>query len=511
MRTQHAINNIILQTSSLLIGILLYFFITPYLVRELGEYGYGIIQLLTQTIGYFSIAEFGIGISISVLLYKELVQNNTDRMNAILSAAQRVYKYIGLSIGGVGFVFSFFLDDIFSIPTVFRGDTYIAFLFYLAGAAFTYFFSVPSILLNASQKGYKTYLFQLLKPILTYLLYFIFIYYGQSIMGISYASLLVTVWYVLSVHAKAKKEFPWLNLNYKIKDYSILVTSKYVFVEKLLMLVLFQTDVVLISYFLGVNEVASYALYTVFFYYLKELIIVGSNNLVNGVGELYQKEGIARVYVLWRDTMSIMFFAATFICIGLYFIFPLFFQIWMSKEMLLSNSILIFFLLNFFYIITLHPTVTIIASQNYYQKRIKGSMIEIGMNILFSIVLIQKYGVLGALMGTFIGHYFVNAWFIPMLFFKSVQQPFIKYGIISLKYVFIAAIMLLVTWLFFNYVIYSIFPKADDWLIFIQICLLYTGLLLPILVLLYGLFDTNFNSACIRIKNIVALILKSNK
>jgi O-antigen/teichoic acid export membrane protein len=505
MRTQHAINNIILQTSSLLIGILLYFFITPYLVRELGEYGYGIIQLLTQTIGYFSIAEFGIGISVSVLLYKELVQNNTDRMNAILSAAQRVYTYIGLSIAGVGFVFSFFLDDIFSIPTAFRGDTYVAFLFYLAGASFTYFFSVPSILLNASQKGYKTYLFQLLKPILTYLLYFIFIYYGQSIMGISFASLLVTVWYVLSVHAKAKKEFPWLNLNYKIKDYSILVTSKYVFVEKLLMLVLFQTDVVLISYFLGVKEVASYALYTVFFYYLKELIIVGSNNLVNGAGEMYQKEGVGRVYLLWRDTMSIMFFTATFICVGLYFIFPLFFQLWMNKEMLLSNSILIFFLLNFFYIITF------IASQNYYQRRIKGSMIEIGINILFSVVLIQKYGVLGALMGTFIGHYFVNAWFIPMLFFKSVQQPFIKYSIISLKYIFIATIMLLVTWLFFDYVIYSIFPKVDGWLVFIQICLLYAVLFLPVLLLLYWLFDTNFNSVYIRIKNIVALILKRIK
>jgi O-antigen/teichoic acid export membrane protein len=509
MRTRHAINNILLQTITLVSGIVLYFFITPFIVEKLGNEGYGINQLLLQTIGYFGIAEMGVGISLSVLLYKELANNATDNINALLSAAQRVYLFIGFSIAVAGGVFSFYLTDIFSIAQTYKPETHAAFLLYLSTAVLTYCFGVPGILLNTSQKGYKTYIYQLLKPFLTYGGYAFVVYKGYSIAGIAFVSFVLSVWHLIAVNRKARAEFPWMNIWFSQKNYAIVQTSKYVFVEKVLMLVLFQTDVILISYFLGVGEVTGYALYTVFFYYIKELILIGSNNIVNGAGELYQ-EGGNGVYLLWRDSMSIVFFIATQVCVGIYFLFPYFFNLWISDSLLLSQTILLFFVINLFHIITLHPTVMIVSSQNYYKKRISGSVAEIVLNVVISCILIPRIGIVGALIGTALGHYCVNAWFIPMLFFQSIKKSFKQYIGIFISYISILMIVALGNYFYFKYVLVPVLNNITHWGAFVLAVLLYIVVSVPFSLGLYYFLDPNYTNAVQRIRGIF-LLLKRGK
>lgn len=503
MRTKHAINNILIQSTALVSGIVLYFFLTPYIVQFLGNEVYGINQLLLQTIGYFGIAEMGIGISLSVLLHKELVHNHTENINALLSAAQRVYMLIGGSIAVVGVIFSFFFTKLFSISEAYAVHTQIAFLLYLGSATCSYFFNVPTILLNTSQRGYKTYLYQLARPFLTYGSYVILAYYGFSIIGIATASFTVSVWYIIGANRKAYSEFPWINIWQSNKNFKMLKTSKYVFVEKLLAIVLFQTDIILISYFLGVDKIAGYALYTVVFYYLKELIIIGSNNIVNGSGELYQKGEIDRLYQLWKDSMSIAFFIATQICIGIYFLFPYFFKLWINNDLLLPNTVLLFFMINLFYIITIHPTVTILGSQNYYQKRIKGSLAEIIVNISISCLLIPHIGILGALIGTTIGHYCINAWFVPMLFFQSVKKSFRTYAQVWLRYGSILVVIATGNYFYFNNILIPFLNHITSWLTLISAFCLFLLFSVPIAVFLYYLIDPNYKNAATRIRWIV--------
>lgn len=505
MRTKHAINNIILHVITLVSGIALYFFSTPYIVHTLGNEVYGINQLLLQTVGYFGIAELGIGISLSVLLYKELVHTNIENINALLSAAQRIYIFIGGSIAVIGFVFSFFLNNVFSISAEHAVSTQIAFLFYIASAACTYFISVPAILLTTSQRGYKTFVYQLLKPFLTYGSYIFLVYLGFSIIGIAAASFTVAMWYLIGANRKAQKEFPWINIWQANKNYDVLQTSKYVFIEKLLMLVIFQTDIILASYFLGVDKIAGYALYTVFFFYIKELILIGSNNIINGSGELYQSGETDRLFQLWKDSIGIAFFIATQICIGIYFIFPYFFKLWMSDELMLSNEALFFFTLNLFYIITLHPTATIIGSQNFYKKRIKGSVAEIIVNITISCILIPRIGILGALIGTFIGHYCINAWFIPMLFFQSIKRSFRMYLLVCLRYGIIAVLIGIANFFYFNKLLIPLLHNITSWVSLFISSILFLAFSVPLALVLYYLIDPNFKYASIRIRAIVAL------
>jgi|GEM_PF-1779959 O-antigen/teichoic acid export membrane protein len=505
MRTKHAINNIVLQFASLLSGIVLYFALTPYLVEKLGNDMYGLNQLLLQTIGYFSIAEMGIGLSLSVLLYKELISENTDNINALLSAAHRTYIVIAIIIAIAGTIFSFYIRPIFSLQIEYSLYAQVAFLLYILSAVLTYLFNVPAILLNTSQKGHKTYFYQLAKPFLTYGGYVLMVYNGYSIIGIAFISLSVTAWSLYGTNVIAKKEFPWLNVWHFKKNYAILKTSKYIFVEKLLIMVLFQTDIILISYFLGIEHVAGYALYTVFFFYIKEIMIIGTNNITNGAGEMYQRNEVEQLFTLWKDAISLVFFIAIQLCIGIYFIFPHFFKLWMNNGLVLPQSILFFFVTNLFYILTMHPTSVITGAQNYYQKRMKGSIAELSINVLLSCVLIPRYGILGAIISTTIGHYSTNAWFIPMLFFQSIQKPFKIYLYIWFRYGTALLLAAVSGYIFYNQFLLTVFDSITNWytLIASTICL---GIFL--LIITTGLFyclDTNFKNSVARIKGIIKI------
>jgi O-antigen/teichoic acid export membrane protein len=510
MRTEFAIKNIVLQTTALAVGVVLYFICTPYFVDSLGVEVYGVNQLLLQTIGYFGLAELGVGISLSVLLYKEIVQDHRENINALLSAAQRVYMFVGLSVFIVGGIFSFFISDIFSLNASVSTEAQIAFMFYVTSATASYFASVPAILMTTAQKGYKNYVYQLLKPILTYMGYVVLIYYGYSIIGIAFISLSVTVWSLYGFNRNAKKEFPWLNIWSKQKNYAILNTSKYVFIEKMLIVVLFQTDIILITYFLGVEHVAGYSIYAVFFFYIKEMMLIGTNNLTNGAGEMYQKNEIENIVLLWKDALSIVFFASSQLCVAIFFLFPHFFKLWINPELLLDTDILFFCVINLFYILTVHVTTAIVGSKNIYKERMKGSLVEVILNIGFSCFLIPRYGILGAVVGTTIGHYCVNAWFIPYLFLKSVQQSMWLYLTILVHYSLIVGALVFASWFFYEEVLFVYFNQLSSWTYLLLSCLAFGLFLFVVTSLLFYLLDPNFKKAYIRILFFVQLISNKN-
>ncbi len=510
MRTEYALKNIVLQTTALAVGVVLYFICTPYLVDTLGVEVFGVNQLLLQTIGYFGLAELGVGISLSVLLYKEIVQNNRENINALLSAAHRLYMLIGLSVFVVGGLFSFFISDIFSLDVSVSTDAQIAFMCYVTSATVSYFSSVPIILMNTAQKAYKNYVYILLKPILTYLGYVVLVYYGYSIVGVACVSLSATLWTLYGFNKNAKKEFPWLNIWSKQKNYAILNTSKYVFIEKLLVVVLFQTDIILITYFLGVEHVAGYSIYAVFFFYIKEIMLIGTNNIISGAGEMYQKNEIENIVFLWKDALSIVFFVSSQLCVAIFFLFPHFFTLWINSDLLLGPEVLFFCVINLFYILTVNVTTAIVGSKNIYKEKMKGSFVEVILNIGFSCALIPKYGILGAVVGTTIGHYCVSAWFIPYLFLKTVKQNMSLYLTIIARYVFVVVALVVLSWFFYNGILVVYFDQLSSWTYLLLSCLVFGVFLFVVTSFLFYLLDPNFKKAYIRILFFVQLFFNKN-
>ena len=492
MRTSNALKNISLGLITRLLSLGLTLFVTPLIFNSLGKDLYGINALITQTIGYLGLAELGIGASVILVLYKTIALKDVYASNRILAAANLVYRYVGSFIFFTGLITSFWLDDFFSIPNNLQQLTQVCFLIYLGKSAISYFFSIPVIALGAAQKSYKIAWLELISSPLVLLLNYVAIKSGYSLLGMAIISFAVGSIILMFQNKIAFKILPWIDLSNAEKDFSPLKTTKYVFIDKLLVLGVFQTDYILISFFLGPKYVASYALYTTLFNILREMSYLSLGYLSSGVGEMFVKDLKDGVFQLWKEVLSFIIYIVAISLPILYYLIPKFVMLWVGEHAVLSNSILIFFLVNFTYLLIVGVSTVFVNAFGFFKERMKGSLMELLLNIFFSIILIPKMGVLGATIGTAIGHLSVNSWFIPQLFFKSINKNFRLYFTFLLRYTPIILLILLSTYAMNEFVVVPFLNKVS-WMNLIT-----SGGLFFITSLAcvgsYGYFDANFRS-----------------
>ena len=84
-------------------------FILPFIARtiiiyELGDSYVGLGSLFSSLINVLNVTELGLGSSLAFLLYKPLVDKDTDKVKAILNFARKCFFVIGIIILLIGLI-----------------------------------------------------------------------------------------------------------------------------------------------------------------------------------------------------------------------------------------------------------------------------------------------------------------------------------------------------------------------------------------------------------------------
>ncbi len=500
MRSKNAVRNFSISNLNKLLSIVLGLTVTPFIYRILGKELYGLNALVFQALSYLSMAELGVGTVMVVSVYKPLANGEYDLINRILSTGQRLFNYIGLLIFSVGVIVCLYFDHLFKINANDVLISKIVFFIFLLKTVLTYFFSSYFSLITASQKGYKLGIVNLFTGPLMPLLNLGVLYLGFGLIGIVINGLLIGIITLLISIRIVKKEFPWLNLNADKTYYGPYKADLFpVFMDKLLVLAVFQTDYIFISSILGVAFVAAYAMYTSLFGLIRDFVWTSLNDITHGIGELYAKLQLNQIYQLWRDIINLAFIILSIVVPLMCLFTDRFIQLWIGKNSVLPQLNTILFILNLVYLVTIQCTTIFINAKNFFWKRIWGSVAELVVNVCLSLYLIPRLGTAGALAGTFFGHWLCNSWFIPNIFMKSIEKTLWGYYKVFIPYVLLSAANVLAVVYLYNFL-----PKHhnDNFYYFI-VDLLITGLVSSSLTLLiYFLFDKNFKNLYNRITNL---------
>lgn len=508
MRSKNALKNFSVSNINKLLSIVLGLTITPLIYKILGKELFGINALVFQALGYLSMAELGVGTVMIVSVYKPLAEENYDLINRILSTGQKLFNYIGLFIFIIGLIVCLLFDHLFKINAENILTAKIVFFVFLLKTVATYFFSSRFSLISASQKGYKLGVVNMFTGPLMPLLNLIVLKLGFGLIGMAVNGLAVGVIVLVISFYIVKKEFKWLNLRSDTNYYDPFKSNLFpVFMDKLLVLAVFQTDYILISSILGVAFVAAYAMYTNLFVLIRDFVWTSLNDITHGIGELYAKLQVEQIYLLWRDLINFVFIVLS-IVVPLMLIFTdRFIQLWIGKNSVLPHLNTILFVLNLVYIVTIHCTTIFINAKNLFWKRIWGSIAELIVNISLSLFLIPKMGTAGALAGTFLGHWLCNSWYIPKLFMESINKTLWKYYSIFIPYLALTAVNT-----FIIIYLYNLLPKRSTdnfFYLFLDACITFCVSVLSTFIL-YRLLDHNFGKLRLRVYNLTKLkFLKS--
>lgn len=506
MRTEKSIKNIFSSMIGQFFGILINLLTRAVFVKTLASDYLGLDGLLSNILMILSLVELGVGPAMTYTLYKPLAKKDKEKIKTLINVYKKLYTSIGIIILVIGLVFmpflSFFINDAGNIDNL-----YIIYILYLVNSCISYFYSYKSSILTTDQKKYIYNMYHYSIMILYNLFQiFVLLLYKNYIFYLVVQIIFVLLENILLVK-KTDKLYPYL----KEKNVDKLPESEQKSLNKNIKAMVFHkfgsvvinaTDNIILSKVVGLTAVALYSNYCLITNNLKKIITQIFDSVIASIGNLVAEGNSKKTIEVFYKMFFFNFWIYTLVCVILFSVFNDFITIWVGKKYLFSNALVFVVTLNFF-LSGMRKTVLAFrdAMGLYWHDRYKP-LFESSINIVTSIVLGLKFGVIGVFLGTLISNVLTNLWVEPFVLFKhGFHQNVMQY---YKKFVLYTGAYLSIT-LFFHWSLNVLFPHPTI------LTLLVKGLITFICTnLILILFNRN-NENYIYFKNILFKILKKRR
>ena len=429
------------------LAILIGFIAQRVFVNTLGAEYLGLNGLFLNIMSMLGIAELGLGSAIIYNLYKPIKTGDQKTVKSLVKFYQKAYRYIALAVSIVGLAFMpflrFFVGDI-NIPV----NIYLVFGLFIADTVATYILSYRRSILYADQKNYLISLAhigylvvlntaQILLLLLTKNYYFYLI-----------AKIVANLAENCVIFAISKKRYPYLSekaekLPEPIKA-DIVTKIKALLLHKIGTFVVLGSDNLIISRFLGIVTVGLYSNYAMIISAANTVLGQTITALTPTVGHLLVEKNQAKNFMVFRRIRAIVFVAATLASLGLLCLATPFITLWLGKDYLLSNTVLVVLTINFFQSIMRYAFATFKEAAGIYHEDRFIPLIESAINIVASIALVQFLGLPGVFIGTILSSLILWCFSYPKFVYKPLfGRSYRQYALETLSYFAIFAAILI--------------------------------------------------------------------
>lgn len=405
MRSEQALKNMMANIGLQLIVFLSGIILPRFYLEAYGSSVNGMITSVGQFLSYLGLAEAGVGTASLVALYGPLANEKHDEVNSILSATKRFYNKSGVIFltltMGLSVVYPLLISKQLDAGMV-RGMIVVL----AASILIDYFFvGKYKVFLTANQKGYVVVSIQAVGTILNTVITIIMIQQGFQVVLVKLVATGVYVLRFFVLRYYVKKKYP--NVRFDAKpNYSALHQRGAALLHQVVGIIVNNTDVVVLTIFLGrgsLLEVSVYGIYNMVVYAINMLLTSFSNGLTAGFGEVISK-GEEDVLVRSFSNYEYMYMIILFVVSTCMWVLLLPFVAVYTQNMKDVNYIrpiagvlftLIVFLQN-----VRTPGMTIIGAAGHFKETRKQAILEAVINIVVSMLLVWKFGMVGVLLGT---------------------------------------------------------------------------------------------------------------
>ena len=423
-RVHRSVMNVKVGMLFYLLSLPLAFFSRKIFLDCLGAEFIGLTNMLMNIMSYLSVAELGIGLSISYFLYKPLQEDNHEKINEVMSMLAYLYRCIGFFIGGVGLIISIFFPWWFGDLGTGLPLVYFAFYSFLASSMTGYIFNYKNILVGANQKQYLVSAFFQSIAIVQSLVQIILAYYYRNLYLWVVVGLVFTIIGVIIFNYRIRQLYPWLQINLaegrkNLKKYpDVLKKTRQIFARKIKDLILYRSDDIFVGSFVSVTAVAFYSNYTMITYKLIYLLNILSDGFSAGIGNLLAEGNEKNIIKVFWELTAFRFLIIGIVIFSLIMFFQPFITCWLGAEYRLDDSIVYLLILHIFIFQQSILVYKFIESSGLFGD-VWMSWLELVVNLAVTIMLAPYYGIAGILLGKIISLFGVNFFWKPYYLFSQ--------------------------------------------------------------------------------------------
>ena len=406
-RRKSAIINSTVGFVCLVVPIFIQFFSRKYFLQYLNVEYLGISGTFTSLLSTLSLSELGIQTAVVYCLYKPLAEKNYCLVNNLMNVLRVIYKWIGFFFIVFPFLFSPFLGSVLKGSDI---DSTIIITFFIVSftSACSYFLAYKRCLIFADQKEYISKIIDLVCNVFFCIIQIASLVIFSSFILFCSIALLQVIISNLVIHLFCKKLYPFLHRTNFSKEAFKEVWSytKNIIMLRIAAYVYTSTDNIVISSIIGATWVGYLGNYTI----LTTKLISIANGMLVPLGPIIgnllldkndeKNEQILRVYTFVRLII------ASVLLIPLFIVFEDLITWWIGEQYVLSVAIKCLLMADFFINIYYTACCDFIGAAGLFDKDKNIGLIGAIINIVLSVILVYKMGIIGVLIGTVVSQVF---------------------------------------------------------------------------------------------------------
>ncbi len=409
------------------ITLALSFFSRKIFLDNLGADFIGLTGSIGSLLGFLNLAELGIGAAIGYVLYKPIFDQDHQKINEIISVFGYLYRWVGMFILLGGLILAGFFPLIYPNTGFDYGIIYFAYFSFLFSSLIGYFVNYRQTLLGADQRNYVVTAYFQTAGLIKTLIQMALAYYTGSYYLWVVVEFVFGILYAIILNWKINQVYPWLKTDVRNgkelrKKYpEIIKYTKQLFVHKIGIVAIFQTTPFLIYAFSALQYVAYYGNYTTITNNLQNLLGSFLGSTEASVGNLIAEGDKNRILKVYWELVAIRFFVTTVFAFALYNLLPPFIELWLGKQYLMSETILLILIINF--------GMNIIRVVTDHYKNGFGIFYDVWapfaeaiISLSVAIVCGMKWGLEGVLMGNIVSTIVIVFGWKPYILFKKGMQ-----------------------------------------------------------------------------------------
>lgn len=434
MRSKKALYNI-LSNLILQIVVVIYGFIVPkIIISSFGSNVNGLISSITQFLSYIALLECGFGPVVKAVLYKPIADKDNETIKNILKTSERFFRIIAV----IFLVYIVALTIIYPAIVINEFDVLytISLILIIAISTFAeYFFGMTyKLYIQADQKTYVISIIQIITYILSSICTIILAKLNVSIQVIKLMSGMIFVLRPLIQNYYVKKKY---NINLKDADNNFELKQKWDgMAQHIASIIHGNTDITILTLFCSLAEVSVYSIYYLVVKGIKSIIQAFSNGIDASFGNMIaQKEydNLNKKFNLYE----ILYFMICTICFTCTMILIVPFVKVYTKG--IHDADYIRYAFGYLIVISEYiwairlPYSSITLAAGHFKETRTGAWIEAIINIVISVILVMRYGIIGVTIGTIVAMvlrtlefiYHTNKYILKRNIFESFKKVII--------------------------------------------------------------------------------------
>lgn len=402
-RTSKSIKNATAAIMVQLMTTIIAFVTRTALIKTLGIKIVGLNGLFTEVISILSLTEMGVGTAIVYNLYRPLAEKNYEKINQLMNLFRRVYIGITLATLIIGTTL------IPVIQYLIKGVDYpieyirLIYLLFVIQTAATYLFSYKTSLLNADQKTYIVSIVQLAVRFVGMTASVAFLVMTHNFI----AYLVINIIVNLAINAAASfivdRKYPYLKRGAalpKEESKEVFANVKNLFIKSLSGRITNSTDNILISTLVSTIQVGYYSNYAMFLNVMKQISTQLSGSITGSLGNLVVTESSEHCDLVLRKITYLFHMAASVTGLGMLACLSIVIELWLGPEYVLGAAIVFIIVLNMYMEFVTRPLWAIMNVSGLFRQDKNISILGSALNLLVSILLGIKAGIVGIFIGT---------------------------------------------------------------------------------------------------------------